>query len=108
MNIRLFKPSLGEEELKNVKDAFERSWVGLGPNVNKFEEDWRGFIKCKEAIALNSATAALHLALKVFNFPEKKKVLLPSLTFASTATAVLYNRLRIVPIKQGEYTREKP
>ena len=96
MNIRLFKPSLGKEELDNIKDAFDRSWIGLGPNVNKFEEAWKEFIGCKEAIALNSATAALHLALRVFNFPEGKKVLVPALTFASTATAILYNRL--IPI----------
>jgi len=96
MNIRLFKPSLGEEELQAVKEAFDRSWVGLGPKVNEFEEAWEQFIGCKEAIGLNSATAALHLALNVFGFPEGKKVLVPSLTFSATATAVLYNRL--VPV----------
>ncbi|MCK4662464.1 MAG: DegT/DnrJ/EryC1/StrS family aminotransferase [Bacteroidales bacterium] len=93
MNIRLFKPSVGKEELENIKDTFNRSWIGLGPKVNEFEEKWAEFIGCKVAIGLNSATAALHLALKSFNFPEGKKVLVPSLTFASTATAILYNRL---------------
>ena len=93
MNIRLFKPSLGKEELEKIKEAFDRSWIGLGPNVNEFEEAWRKFIGCEVAVGLNSATAALHIALKVFGFPEGKKVLLPALTFASTATAVLYNRL---------------
>ena len=93
MNIRLFKPSIGEEELANIKDAFDRSWIGLGPNVNKFEEEWKKFIKCEVAIGLNSATAALHLALTSFGFSEGKKVLVPALTFASTATAILYNRL---------------
>ena len=93
MNIRLFKPNLGQEELDAVKDAFERSWVGLGPKVNEFEEAWERFLGCKEAIGVNSATAALHLALAVFKFPEGKKVLVPSLTFSSTASAVLYNRL---------------
>lgn len=93
MNIRLFKPSVGEEELQNIKEAFERSWIGLGPKVNEFEEKWAEFIGVKEAIGLNSATAALHLALKSFNFPEGKKVLVPSLTFSSTASAILYNRL---------------
>lgn len=93
MNIRLFKPSVGEEELKNIKEAFERSWIGLGPNVNEFEKKWAEFIGCEIAIGLNSATAALHLALMAFGFPEGKKVLVPSLTFASTATSILYNRL---------------
>ncbi len=93
MNIRLFKPSLGSEELQNIKEAFERSWIGLGPNVNEFEKQWAEFVGAKEAIGLNSATAALHLALAVFNFPKGKKVLVPSLTFSSTASAILYNDL---------------
>lgn len=96
MNIRLFKPSLGDEELQAIKEAFDRSWVGLGPKVAEFEEEWRKFIGCELAVGVNSATAALHLALACFRFPEGKKVLVPSLTFASTATAVLYNRL--VPV----------
>jgi perosamine synthetase len=93
MNIRLFKPSVGEEELQLIREAFERSWIGLGPMVNKFEEEWRQFIGSQSAVGVNSATAALHLALAAFGFPEGKKVLVPSLTFAATATAVLYNRL---------------
>lgn len=93
MNIRLFQPFLGQEELDAVKSAFDRSWIGLGPKVNEFEEAWEGYLGCSEAIAVNSATAALHLALRVFGFPEGKKVLVPSLTFSATASAVLYNNL---------------
>jgi perosamine synthetase len=93
MNIRLFKPSLSDEELQMVKEAFDRSWVGLGPMVNMFEEEWAKFVGAEMAIGLNSATAALHLALAAFNFPEGKKVLVPTLTFSATASAILYNRL---------------
>jgi perosamine synthetase len=96
MNIRLFKPSLGEEELQAIREAFERSWVGLGPKVDEFEQEWARFIGCKMAVGLNSATAALHLALSCFRFPAGKKVLVPSLTFSATASAILYNRL--VPV----------
>ena len=93
MNVRLFKPSVGPEELALVQDAFERSWIGLGPRVNEFEERWAEFVHAKMAIGLNSATAALHLALRVFDFPKGKKVLVPSLTFSATASAILYNGL---------------
>jgi perosamine synthetase len=93
MNIRLFKPSVGEEELASIKESFDRSWIGLGPKVSEFEKQWAEYIGCEIAIGLNSATAALHLALKSFNFPEGKKVLVPSLTFSATASAILYNRL---------------
>jgi len=93
MNIRLFKPSIGEEELANIREVFDRAWLGNGPTVVKFEEAWSRYIGCKVSIGVNSATAALHLALTAFHFPEGKKVLVPAITFASTATAVLYNRL---------------
>ena len=94
--IRLFKPSLGEEEINAIREAFNRSWVGLGPMVSEFEEKWSKFCGAKISIGVNSATAALHLALATFKFPEGSKVLVPSLTFSATASAVLYNRL--VPV----------
>lgn len=93
MNIRLFRPDIGSEELAAVKEAFDRQWIGLGPKVTEFENAWEKYLGCAEAIGLNSATAALHLALAVFRFPEGKKVLVPSMTFSATASAVLYNRL---------------
>jgi len=93
MNIRLFKPSIGKEELEKIKEAFDRSWLGMGPALKEFEKKWAEFIGCEVAYGLNSATAALHLALMSFRFPEGKKVLVPSMTFASSATAILYNRL---------------
>ncbi|MFX0132344.1 MAG: DegT/DnrJ/EryC1/StrS family aminotransferase [Candidatus Hodarchaeota archaeon] len=104
MKIRLFKPSVGKEELDNIKDAFERSWIGLGPKVAEFEKEWCKFIGCKAAIGLNSATAALHLSLAAYNFPEGKKVLVPAITFASTAFAPLYNRLEPVFVDVDEET----
>ena len=93
MNIRLFKPSIGEKELNLLKDAFDRSWIGLGPRVSEFEEKWAKQVGAELAIGLNSATAALHLALRIFNFPKGKKVLVPAMTFSATASAILYNDL---------------
>jgi perosamine synthetase len=93
MNIRLFKPSLTDLELQAVKEAFDRSWIGLGPKVSEFEEAWRQHIGCEVAIGLNSATAALHLAVRVFGFERGKKILVPSMTFSATASAVLYEGL---------------
>lgn len=104
MNIRLFKPSLGKEELENIKDAFDRSWIGSGPKVKEFEQEWGRFIGCKASMALNSATAALHLAVAAFDFPAGKKVLVPAITFASTAFAPIYNRLEPVFVDVEEDT----
>lgn len=96
MNIRLFKPSFTGKEINNIKEVFERSWVGLGPKVSEFEEKWAKYVDAKMAIGLNSATAALHLALRVFKFQKGKKVLIPAMTFSSTASAALYNDLEPV------------
>jgi perosamine synthetase len=93
MQVRLFKPSVGEEELEAVRDVFNRAWLGLGPKVQEFEKAWCQYIGSTDAVGLNSGTAALHLALAAFRFPEGKKVLVPAMTFVSTATAALYNRL---------------
>jgi perosamine synthetase len=103
-NIRLFKPHLGQEELEAVAGCFERSWVGLGSKVSEFEEAWEKRLGCVEAIGLNSATAALHLALAVFKFAPGKKVLVPSLTFSATASSVLYNNLEPIFVDSDPIT----
>jgi perosamine synthetase len=102
MNIRLFKPSLGEEELNNIRDAFERSWVGLGPRVKEFEDAWSAFIGCKSSLGVNSATAALHLAVQAFRFPKGKKIMVPAITFSATAFAPVYNGLEPVFVDSDE------
>lgn len=104
MNVRLFKPSIGDDELNEIKESFERSWIGLGPKVNKLEKQWADFVGVKTAIALNSATAALHLAVKSFNFPKGKKVLVPSMTFSATASAILYEGLIPVFVDSNKHT----
>src|SRR5579862_29451 len=104
MNIRLFKPYVGQEELDSIKEAFDRSWIGLGPKVVEFEQDWSKYIGAKSSVGVNSATAALHLALTAFGFPQGKKVLVPAMTFAATATAVLYNGLEPVFVDIDERT----
>jgi len=96
MQIRLFKPCVGEEELANIRGVFERSWLGLGPLVSEFEQEWSRYIGTSSSIGVNSGTAALHLALAAYKFPVGAKVLVPAITFVSTATAVLYNRLEPV------------
>lgn len=89
-NIRLFKPFIGNEELKEINKAFKKSWIGYGPTVKKFENLWCKKFNVKYSIATNSCTAALHVALKSYNFKKNKKVLVPSITFSATAAVVLY------------------
>jgi perosamine synthetase len=96
MQVRLFKPSVGQEELDGIKDVFERAWLGLGPKVVEFEQEWTRYIGSAASVAVNSGTAALHLALASFGFKPGSKVLVPALTFVSSATCILYNGLEPV------------
>ena len=94
--IRLFKPSVGMEELNNIKSVFKKSWLGYGPLVKNFEEKFAKFIGTKYAVGVNSGTAALHLSILSHNFKKGKKILVPAITFSATAAAVLYNNLKPV------------
>jgi perosamine synthetase len=104
MKVRLFQPSVGQEELNAIQEAFNDAWIGLGPKVTEFENAWRNFIGCRHAVGMNSATAALHLALAVYRFPRGKKVLIPAVTFVATATAALYCGLQPVFVDVREDT----
>ncbi len=94
--VRLFKPSVGEDELQAIRGVFDRAWLGLGPLVGEFETAWSSYLGARDSVGVNSGTAALHLALTAFAFPAGSKVLVPAITFVSTALAVLYNRLQPV------------
>ncbi|MDD5353334.1 MAG: aminotransferase class I/II-fold pyridoxal phosphate-dependent enzyme, partial [Candidatus Omnitrophica bacterium] len=93
MKIRLVKPYVGRQELQNIKDIFKRAWLGNGPKVAEFEIAWSKYLGCRASVAVNSGTAALHLALWAYKFPKGKKVFVPAMTFISTANAALYNNL---------------
>jgi perosamine synthetase len=91
--IKLFDPSIGiEEELAIKKTLYSKFWAsGAGTgNVAKFEEKFKNFIGSKQCVAVSNGTAALHLALSLFDI-KNKEVILPSLSFVSTAHAILYN-----------------
>ena len=90
---RLFKPFLDKKELKAVKKVFDRSWIGLGNEVTLFEKEFKKYIGTRNAIAVNSGTAAINLAIQAFNFPKGKNILVNSITFSSSAMAIVANNL---------------
>lgn len=91
--IPVFKPYYGKEELKAVEAVMKSGWVGLGPKTQEFENAFAAYIGTKYAVALNSCTAALHLALMVMDL-KGGDVLTTPLTFISTNHAILYNSAR--------------
>ena len=84
---------MGENEKALLLDAFDSNWIApLGPHVDAFENEIASYIGIGYAVALNSGTAALHLAIKLVGVKEGDKVLCPSLTFAASANAILYEK----------------
>lgn len=88
--IPLFKPCMGTEEIEAVSQVLLSSWIGLGSKTREFEEKFASYIGVNHAVGVNSATAALHLALKVMNV-EGGEVISTPMTFISTNHAILYN-----------------
>jgi perosamine synthetase len=103
-DIRLFKPSVGEEELAAVRAAFERGWLGLGGEVHALEREFAEYMGSTNAIALNSGSAALQLAVEAFRFEPGKKVLVNNLTFVASATCILLNKLEPVLVDSDPIT----
>ena len=88
--IPVFRPSYGREEIETVTQVLKSGWIGLGPETAKFEKQFASYVGSRYAVALNSGTASLHLALMQANIGPGDEVVLPALTFVSTAHAVMY------------------
>ena len=88
--IPVFRPSMGRAETKAVGEVIQSGWIGLGPKTKEFEDKFAAYMGCKYAVAMNSATAALHLAMCVLDI-EGGEVITTPMTFVSTNHAILYN-----------------
>lgn len=88
--IQLFQPDYGQAEVVAVAAVLKGGWIGMGPKTQDFESKFAKYIGTGYAVALNSATAALHLALLVAGVGKGDEVIVPSLSFVSTAHAVVY------------------
>ncbi len=89
-------PSIAEEEIQAVVETLRNGWITTGPKAKQFEEDFAKFIGCQYAVAVNSCTAALHLALEAVGVQEGDSIMTSPMTFAATAEVVHY--FRAIPI----------
>jgi dTDP-4-amino-4,6-dideoxygalactose transaminase len=83
-------PSIGEEEISEVVDSLRSGWVTTGPKVKRFEQEFADYVGARHAIAVNSCTAALHLALAARDIGPGDQVIVPTLTFCATANVVVH------------------
>src|SRR6516225_1584510 len=83
-------PQLLEPEIEEVVATLRSCWIGTGPKVAAFETAFRDYVGSKHAVAVSSCTAALHLAMIALDLKPGDEVIVPSMTFAATANAVIH------------------
>lgn len=88
--IPFFLPTIGEDEISEVVDTLRSGWLTTGKKAKQFEQEFADRVGAKHAIAVNSCTAALHLALEALGVSAGDEVVVPTLTFASTAEVVVH------------------
>lgn len=81
---------IDEADISAVTDVLRSDWLTTGPNVEKFEEDVCSFTGASYGVAVSNGTAALHLAMLALGVGSGDEVIVPPITFAATANAVLY------------------
>ncbi len=90
MNVPFFRPHITDAEINEVVDTLRSGWLTTGPKTKRFEEEFAQKVGAKHAVALNSCTAALHLALEAVGIQPGELVIVPTFTFAATAEVVRY------------------
>ncbi|MDX2089245.1 MAG: DegT/DnrJ/EryC1/StrS aminotransferase family protein [Kofleriaceae bacterium] len=90
MQVPFFRPSVGDAEIEEVVRCLRSGWLTTGAVTHAFEAELARYVGAKHAIALNSCTAALHLALEAVGLKRGELVLVPTMTFAATAEVVRY------------------
>ena len=92
------RADIGDEEVAAVVATLRSGWLTSGPRVREFEAAFAAYLGVEHAVAVNSATAALHLGLEAVGVSEGDEVIVPTMTFAASAEVVTYLRARPVLI----------
>ncbi len=83
-------PAIGNEEIDEVLDTIRSGWLGTGPKTMRFEQEFAEYLNVKHCTAVSSCTAALHLAMLAAGIRPGDEVIVPAMTFCSTANAVIH------------------
>ncbi len=88
--ISFSRPSIGEEEISETLDTLRSGWLTTGPKTAQFEKEFGAYVHSPYALAVNSCTAALHLALAALEIGPGDEVITTPLTFCATVTAIMH------------------
>jgi len=90
MKVPFHKPYIDENDIEGVVSVLKNGWLTMGEKTFEFERKFKEYIGVKNAVAVSSCTAGLHLALKALGLGEGDEVLIPAVTFVATAEVVRY------------------
>src|SRR2546422_6547405 len=102
--IPLIRPSVGTEELEQIRAVMESGWLAQGPKVKEFEEALAGWLGSKFAVATSSCTTALSLAIDSMRLKSGTEIVVPDFTFPATANVVVRAGCRPVLVDVHEKT----
>ena len=97
-------PLIGEEEIDAAVEVLRSGWLTTGPRVKRLEKEFAAYVGAPHSIALNSGTAALHLALDAIGLKQGDEVIVPTLTFAASGEVVTYFGARPVLVDCEPYS----
>ena len=90
MRVPFHRPDIGEAEINEVEAVLRSGWLTTGTRVKRLEEEFAAAVGVDYAVAVSSATAALHLTIEALKLKPGQGVLVPTLTFAATAEVIRY------------------
>ena len=98
-------PDITDREIAEVVDTLKSGWITTGPKTKKFENEIAEYCGTKKAVALNSATAAMELALRLFDIGEGDEVITSAYTYTASASVIYHCGAKIVLVdtKDGEF-----
>lgn len=90
LSVPFHVPSIGEEEINEVVATLRSGWLTSGPRTAQFEREFRAYVGASHALAVNSCTAGLHLALAALEIGPGDEVITTPLTFCATVNTILH------------------
>ena len=98
-------PDITDREIEEVVDTLKSGWITTGPKTKKFEDEIAKYCGTKKSVALNSATAAMELALRLFDIGEGDEVITSAYTYSASASVIYHCGAKIIlaDTKKGEF-----
>jgi dTDP-4-amino-4,6-dideoxygalactose transaminase len=90
LQVPFFRPDIRQDEIREVVATLQSGWLTSGERVKRFEHEFAAAVGSSYAVALNSGTAAMHLAVDALGLKRGDAVLVPTMTFAATAEVIRY------------------